>query len=518
MEFKGEMDEIPDERIRPAKLEDTREKTTHGEDLKKTLEEDLEMSIGENDSKKSQEIEINPILPGLLPMQEPNEKEILKMKELKMEEERSISEESEESGSSEEESEEIEEREKKGILGEDGEEEANEEKVIIEMKEAKMQKGEPPVPEQMMIPMQQYPMQPPQMQQYPMQQYPMQQYPMQQYPMQPQMQQPQMQQYRMQQAQSKMQQLRIQAEQLQSAEKQEIGMVAYQMEGVPAPPLTQSHPTYYLARPYDKTHHLSDIHPPPISTIHRFKTIQPKKTICCPKGDRWALNLILIILVFVLFPFSFVMGDTVFIAFVVFYVVYWIECRKAKILNFLGTMTKDSETLEKIEELKKGGPFTVWEIQCYHKERKLKTNSDYSTKVTYVRVNTHHASRNIVHKNWTDITPKLEGLDRVKISRIYFRVLLAYTNPSYEIDYQKRRAEFIKENNRDTKYDFVESQCIKGLKPYILSFHGGNTFFKSITKRKYYLYCLCFLGWYIRYDLCKNSDRIDYDFIKVIQP
>jgi hypothetical protein len=460
MEFKKghkeEIDEIPDERLRPGKPEETREKTTQGENLKDSDENDFP-----NSSEESREIELKAISPEL-PKQEPNEQ-----------------------------------------------------KAIIEMQALPMQP-------QMMIPMQQPQIQHPQMQQFQMHQPKMQQFQMQQAEMQElEKQQPPMGHQMMIPMQQEQMQRQMMMQKPEQMQEMRMGVTPNQMQGYPY--IVQPYPNtfydeLYILRPHDHFLNSHRLPPPQKQSIPKYHIQIPLSSF--PMGDRWAFNLSLSALIIILLiAGGFAIPYAIDFA-LVLYVIYWIDCCCAKTPKLFRNAESDSQTLQKIEALKRLGPTTSWDIECYKENMKKSTkiscgwNSGKKTAIR--RPNTHHAHEDMEHRNWTDNSPVLTCMDKVKISRIRFRVLLAFVDPNLEIEYTNKRDIFVSENNREKDYNFTETHTIKGFEPFILSYHGSRLDFLRATRNKYYLRCFFFLGWYMRYYIVRYSDQIDYDFIKVI--
>jgi hypothetical protein len=301
----------------------------------------------------------------------------------------------------------------------------------------------------------------------------------------------------------------------------------------------QAYPAYYdalyILKPHESNNKQSDkdepdqkqadpetpLKPSPQKqSIPRVRTLECVKS-GCPMGDRWLFNLFLVIFILLFIIFALGYNPLCFIGAALFYLVYWIDCCCAKTPNFLGNIMKDSKTLKKMEKLKKVGPTTNWYMNCYHYETEHYTTTDANGNTQHnsreVRRDTNSAEEKLEHGDWSDSSPELECLERVKISRIYSGVVLAFADPDLETAFIEKRNKFIAANNTDTHYAFTEKHSIEGLDPFILSFHGGKTdFLQSASRSKYYGYCFIFLGWYLRFYLFKHSDRIDYQFIKVI--
>jgi hypothetical protein len=132
-------------------------------------------------------------------------------------------------------------------------------------------------------------------------------------------------------------------------------------------------------------------------------------------------------------------------------------------------------------------------------------------------VNTHFACEFFVWGDCVDRSPEPSAVDiikRFRLTRLHNGISIKYTSQAWH-SFSEQEAQFKKVHIRDTHWDYKVLHEIAG--------HEGEVLLHNSVEQPWYasmkwyaLFSVCLMGWLYRILFILNSQKVSFDFTKII--
>jgi hypothetical protein len=162
-------------------------------------------------------------------------------------------------------------------------------------------------------------------------------------------------------------------------------------------------------------------------------------------------------------------------------------------------------------------PHIKYWIQNYHYETRTRTVNG-KTHTERVRVNTHQATEYYAWGDCVDKSPEPDSVEIIKnfkLTRVTNGLNVSYT-PDAWASFAYQEEDFKKRNIRDTEWDYRVINEIPGHIGEILlhNMPDGLPWYANPTY--YWLFTFAGMGWLYRILFLLNSQKVTFDFAKII--
>lgn len=134
------------------------------------------------------------------------------------------------------------------------------------------------------------------------------------------------------------------------------------------------------------------------------------------------------------------------------------------------------------------------------------------------RVNTHHAKEPFRYYEWLDQSPDASAIDFIKLTkltRLTFGINVQYT-PQSQASYACQEHDFKHHNVRDTHHDYNVCKTLDGFEEFVLMQNTNGNLPWYANKGFYWVFSIFFLGWFYRMIFVLNSQRVVFDYNKLV--
>ena len=135
-------------------------------------------------------------------------------------------------------------------------------------------------------------------------------------------------------------------------------------------------------------------------------------------------------------------------------------CNKSA--SFLHNLQDFLEALGNINLCIKSPPIITWNIECYHWETRVHTDSEGRKTTTQEKVVTHRATGHHRIQGWKDESAPISSLFYLRsmiLTRLLTKKEIQWTNEAHS-RYTVEKQQWINRNNVDVHYDFSEERTI----------------------------------------------------------
>lgn len=217
-----------------------------------------------------------------------------------------------------------------------------------------------------------------------------------------------------------------------------------------------------------------------------------------------------------LFP-AIVIEPKIFIATAVIYLIIFCEMVWSLTYSFLSNIKVAKEVEDYLVRLGATPPEMKFWIQNYHYETVHYTDSKGRTHTRQKRVNTHFACEYFAWGDCVDKSPEPNSVDMIKLyklTRVENGLSITYTPDAWE-SYTRQEEDFKKRNIRDTHWDYQQMNSLAGLEEEIL-LHNSDFVPWYANAKYYFIFSFCLMGWLYRILFILNSQKVSFDFAKII--
>jgi len=151
-------------------------------------------------------------------------------------------------------------------------------------------------------------------------------------------------------------------------------------------------------------------------------------------------------------------------------VIYLILCLTSHTFQYLRNVVTAEDIMMYMDRMYKMKPEIVWTINCWHNETRTRIvtrDGKRETKTYQEKVCTHSARGKLDFVGWQDISAPLRMSEIENYTMTKVSVKKKWVGDAGALA-QKR--EFIRQNDRDTYYDFSEEFILQGYRPRFLGF------------------------------------------------
>ena len=207
----------------------------------------------------------------------------------------------------------------------------------------------------------------------------------------------------------------------------------------------------------------------------------------------------------------------VFIASGVCYLIIICETCCSLTRSFLGNVMPPGQLTQYLVSLGALPPHIKYWIQNYHYETRTRTVNG-KTRTERVRVNTHQATEYYAWGDCVDKSPEPDSVEIIKnfkLTRVTNGLNVSYT-PDAWASFAYQEEDFKKRNIRDTEWDYRVINEIPGHIGEILlhNMPDGLPWYANPTY--YWLFTFAGMGWLYRILFLLNSQKVTFDFAKII--
>ena len=217
-----------------------------------------------------------------------------------------------------------------------------------------------------------------------------------------------------------------------------------------------------------------------------------------------------------LFPAIYV-DQQVFIITGVAYFLLFIETLCSQTRSFLANAMKANDLTVYLLTLGAAAPHIKFWIQNYHMEQRSSTDSKGNTHTYTVRVNTHFACEYFTWGDCVDKSPEPDSVEVIKqfrLTRVENGIKVMFT-PGARASFNDQEADFKRRNIRDTHWDYNVLNELPGHTENILLHNmDSNPWYAS--SGWYWAFSFFMMGWLYRILFILNSQKVTFDFTKII--